>query len=116
MLRYQFADVITSEDQLRSILGMPGSRAVAKQLPALDRHSRNFISRSPFAFISSANAAGRCDVSPKGDGPGFVEVLDDPDVLIEIADWESAEARAADMDESGASGAYAPLTEILHPD
>jgi PPOX class probable FMN-dependent enzyme len=82
VLRYQFADVITSEDQLRSILGMPGSRAVAKQLPALDRHSRNFISRSPFAFISSANAAGRCDVSPKGDGPGFVEVLDDHTLLI----------------------------------
>jgi quinol monooxygenase YgiN len=41
------------------------------------------------------------------------EVLDDPDLLVEIADWESAEARAAHMEESAASGAYAPLLELL---
>jgi quinol monooxygenase YgiN len=50
--------------------------------------------------------------------PGFLgsrryEVLDDPDVLIEIADWESAEARQAHMEEAAASGAYAPLIELL---
>jgi quinol monooxygenase YgiN len=41
------------------------------------------------------------------------EVLDNPDLLIEIADWESAEARAAHMQESAATGAYAPVVEIL---
>lgn len=41
------------------------------------------------------------------------EVLDDPDSLVEIADWESAEARLAHMQESAATGVYAPLTEIL---
>ncbi len=41
------------------------------------------------------------------------EVLDDPDVLIEIADWESAEARVAHMQESAATGAYEPLIEML---
>lgn len=41
------------------------------------------------------------------------EVLDNPDMLIEIADWESAEARAAHMEESAATGAYAPLVELL---
>ena len=41
------------------------------------------------------------------------EVLDDPDRLIEIAEWESAEARVAHMEESAASGAYAPLLEML---
>lgn len=41
------------------------------------------------------------------------EVLDDPDMLVEIADWESAEARVAHMQESAATGAYAPLLEIL---
>ena len=40
-------------------------------------------------------------------------MLDNPDTLIEIADWESAEARAAHMEESAASGAYAPLIEML---
>jgi quinol monooxygenase YgiN len=41
------------------------------------------------------------------------EVLDDPDMLIEIAEWDSAEARDAHMQESAASGAHAPLLEML---
>ena len=41
------------------------------------------------------------------------EVLDNPDMLIEIAEWESAEARLAHMQESAATGAYAPLLELL---
>lgn len=50
--------------------------------------------------------------------PGFLgstryEVLGNPDMLIEIAEWESAEARAAHMQESAAIGAYAPLLKML---
>ena len=41
------------------------------------------------------------------------EVLDNADMLIEIAEWESAEARVAHMEESAATGAYAPLLEML---
>ena len=41
------------------------------------------------------------------------EVLDDPDMLIEIAEWVSAEARVAHMQESAATGAYEPLMELL---
>jgi quinol monooxygenase YgiN len=40
-------------------------------------------------------------------------VLGDPDVLVEIADWESAEARDAHMKEAAATGAYTPLSELL---
>jgi quinol monooxygenase YgiN len=50
--------------------------------------------------------------------PGFLgstcyEVLDDPNILVEIADWTSAEVRAAAMQDAMASGAYAPLQELL---
>jgi quinol monooxygenase YgiN len=41
------------------------------------------------------------------------EVLDNPDILVEIADWESAEARVAHMQEAAATGVYAPLSELL---
>ena len=41
------------------------------------------------------------------------EVLDNPDVLVEIADWESAEARDVHMQQAAATGAYAPLLELL---
>jgi quinol monooxygenase YgiN len=52
------------------------------------------------------------------DAPGFLgstryEVLDNPDILVEIADWESVEERAAAMQQAMASGAYAPLGELL---
>jgi quinol monooxygenase YgiN len=41
------------------------------------------------------------------------EVLGDPDMLVEIAEWDSAEARAEHMQESAATGAYGPLLEML---
>ena len=41
------------------------------------------------------------------------QVVDDPDVLVEIADWESAAARDAHMQEAAATGAFAPLIELL---
>jgi quinol monooxygenase YgiN len=41
------------------------------------------------------------------------EVPDEPDKLVEIAEWESTEARQAHLEESAATGAYAPLMEVL---
>lgn len=41
------------------------------------------------------------------------EVLDDPDALVEVADWESAEARAQHMAVAVAAGVYAPVLELL---
>jgi PPOX class probable FMN-dependent enzyme len=79
---YPLATTITTEEQLRDVLGYPGEGAVSKELRIIDRHARYFIERSPFALLSSANRAGRCDSSPKGDEPGFVKVLDDTTLLI----------------------------------
>jgi len=41
------------------------------------------------------------------------EVIDDPDVLVEIAKWESAEARAEHIQEAAATGVYEPLAKLL---
>jgi quinol monooxygenase YgiN len=41
------------------------------------------------------------------------EVLDEPDMLVEIADWESAEARTAHMQRAAATGTYAPAFALL---
>ena len=46
-------------------------------------------------------------------GSARYEVLDDPDALVEIADWESVEARDAHMQQATNTGAYAPLLELL---
>ncbi|OSQ45391.1 pyridoxamine 5'-phosphate oxidase family protein [Thalassospira sp. MCCC 1A01428] len=73
---------IETLDQLRTIYGDPLEIALQKQLSALDKHCRRFIELSPFAVISSADGKGSADVSPRGDGPGFVHVLDDNTLLM----------------------------------
>jgi hypothetical protein len=80
--RQQFTDYVTSEDELRALVGEPRELVIKKQLPAMDRHCRAFIARSPFLLIGTANAQGQCDVSPRGDAPGFVLALDDRTLVI----------------------------------
>jgi uncharacterized protein len=79
-----FTHVITRLDELRQIIPAPpaDARAVLKDRPTLDRHSRTFIQLSPLVLLATADADGRCDVSPKGDAPGFVHVLDDRRLVI----------------------------------
>ena len=43
---------------------------------------REWLAASPFCVIATAGADGTCDVSPKGDPPGFVHVLDDSTLAI----------------------------------
>jgi PPOX class probable FMN-dependent enzyme len=79
---HPFDNVITSEQELRDIVGTPAERAVLKERPVLDDHCRAFIAHSPLVLIATAGADGRCDVSPKGDAPGFVLVLDERRLVI----------------------------------
>jgi len=80
--RYQFTDCVTSEAELRTLVGEPRELVIKKQLPALDRHCRAFIALSPFLLIGTANTSGQCDVSPRGDAPGFVLALDDHTLVV----------------------------------
>lgn len=68
--------------QLRSLLGEVHPLAEKKELDRLDRFCRDFIALSPFLVLATADSAGRADASPRGDGPGFVQVLDDRTLLI----------------------------------
>lgn len=74
--------MIKTEDNLRSNFGDVHPLAVAKSRPGLDRYSRQFMAMSPFLVISTANAEGKADLSPRGDPPGFVHVVDDKTLLI----------------------------------
>jgi PPOX class probable FMN-dependent enzyme len=74
--------MIESEGKLREKFGEIHPLAIAKSRPALDRHSRQFIAMSPFLVISTADADGKADLSPRGDPPGFVHVVDAHTVLI----------------------------------
>ena len=78
-----FDGVITSEDELREIIPPPrGSGAWDKSLSIVDEHSAAFISKCPFVLVATSDASGKMDVSPKGDPPGFVRVLDEKTIAI----------------------------------
>jgi hypothetical protein len=77
-----FAKIVTTEQELRDVLGHPGERALLKEQSRLDEHFRAFIASSPFLLLGTSNASGQCDVSPKGDEPGFVKVLDETHLAV----------------------------------
>jgi uncharacterized protein len=73
---------IMTVSEVREIYPRPEGAAVQKRWRKLDRFMRAFIKRSPFLCLGTANAAGKADVSPRGDPPGFVQILDDETLLI----------------------------------
>ncbi len=76
------ADCIGSEQELRALHAPTSDLVKKKCVDRLDRHCRDFIALSPFLVLGTANAEGKADVSPRGDPPGFVKVLDDRTLLI----------------------------------
>jgi PPOX class probable FMN-dependent enzyme len=75
---------IGTPDDLRGSYPQPSERALRKSLTTLDGHMRRFIGLSPFLCLGTSGDGG-ADVTPRGDGPGFVHVLDDQTLLI--PDW-----------------------------
>jgi PPOX class probable FMN-dependent enzyme len=75
-------DEITTEAQLRDLLGEPAQAALDKERDALHDLDRQWLARSPFCLVATSDAEGRCDVSPKGDPPGFAVVLDDRTIAL----------------------------------
>lgn len=81
-LNNPFQEQITTEEELRDLLGKPGELAARKVISILDEHCRQFIERTPLAILSTSNAQGHCDASPRGDAPGFIQVLDEKHLII----------------------------------
>ena len=78
-------NIITSKEEFeefRTMMGKPSPRAANKVISVLDEHCADFISKSPFLSLATSNADGQCDVSPRGDAPGFVTVLDEHYLFI----------------------------------
>lgn len=69
-------------DELRELLGGAHERAVNKVKGHLEPYVRAFIENAPFAILSTADADGNCDASPKGGLPGFIKVVDERTLLV----------------------------------
>ena len=74
--------IISTEAQLRALIGEPAGLTCAKISDRLNPMTRVFIERSPFVCVATSDRAGRCDLSPRGDRAGFVRILDDRSLLM----------------------------------
>lgn len=73
---------ISSEAELRELLGVPVPRVIAKERARLHERDIEWLAASPFCLVATSSADGTCDVSPKGDPPGFALVLDETTIAI----------------------------------
>jgi uncharacterized protein len=73
---------VSAEPQLREIIGPTKEGATAKIADRLNDLTRQFIERSPFVCVATGRPDGGLDISPRGDPPGFVRVLDERTLLL----------------------------------
>lgn len=73
---------IDSTQRLRELIGTPNDLVHLKIHSQLSVTARDFIARSPMAFLATCGIDGSPQVSPKGDAPGFVQVEDDNTLII----------------------------------
>ena len=74
--------LISDSETLRQHFGEPNKVAVACMRKSLDQYQKLFIERSPFLCLASANRNGQPTISPKGDAPGFIKVVDDVTLIM----------------------------------
>ncbi len=73
---------VTTADRLREIVGHPNDYVANKVKDRLSPVQQDWLAHSPLCFLATTDARGRVDVSPKGDPPGFVHVIDDTTIAI----------------------------------
>jgi PPOX class probable FMN-dependent enzyme len=74
--------VITSEAELRAVIGAPAEIVCSKVTDRLNPLTRTYVDRSPLVLVATSDPTGACDVSPRGDPAGFVRVLDDRTLML----------------------------------
>jgi len=67
---------------LREVIGTPTELVLTKIADRLNALTRQFVERSPFVCVATARPDGGLDVSPRGDLPGFVRILDERTLLL----------------------------------
>ena len=73
---------ITSETELRELIGSPAEVVESKIADRLNDLTRQFIERSPLVCVATGRPEGGLDVSPRGDPAGFVRILDEWTLLL----------------------------------
>ena len=81
-MKIRFEEEIETRERLRELSSHPSQRASNKIIDHVDDICRRFIAACPFVIVASRGADGRMDLSPKGDPPGFIAVLDEKTLAV----------------------------------
>jgi hypothetical protein len=74
--------VRSHEDLQDALGGAPKSSLINEIRPRLRDVDREWLAASPFCLLATSGADGSCDVSPRGDAPGFALVLSDTTLAL----------------------------------
>lgn len=76
------SEAVTSLNEIREMVGLPHEYVLKKSVSVITEQCKKFISMSPLFFLSTSNADGTCDVSPRGDLPSEIKVLNEHQFVI----------------------------------
>ena len=73
---------VTNKNQLRSFYDEPSLLSQQKFMDTMDEHCQAMVRLSPFVCIATITENGSLDISPRGDPPGSIQVIDPSHLLI----------------------------------
>ena len=68
---------IETIEKLRDLYDAPMELVIKKQKNKLDKYSSQFLAQSAFSILATSDSDGHMDCSPRGDHPGFIQILDE---------------------------------------
>jgi PPOX class probable FMN-dependent enzyme len=81
-MTFEEKQFVTSLAELDATVPPPGEGAASKTMRRIERYARQYIGLSPFCCLATSDGKGSADVTPRGDKPGFVRVIDEATLLI----------------------------------
>ena len=73
---------ITSVDALAERYGTPKPTSIKKESAEMTPLEQEFVRQSPFYLLATSGPDGSCDVTPRGDPPRSVQVLDEHTLVL----------------------------------
>src|SRR4051794_12305658 len=81
-MTFEEKQFVTSLAELDAMVPAVSAGAAGKTMHRIERYARQYIGLSPFCCLSTSDGKGNADVTPRGDKPGFVRVIDDKTLLV----------------------------------
>jgi PPOX class probable FMN-dependent enzyme len=81
-MTFEEKQFVTSLAELDALVPPAGEGAAGKTMRRIERYARQYIGLSPFCCLATSDGTGNADVTPRGDKPGFVRVIDEKTLLV----------------------------------